>query len=128
GRRPRRARSQKALDTLVLASASARRRELLALLVADFKVIPSAIDEHLEPGPLPRAIARLAEQKARAVATKVPDAVVLAADTMVVIAGDALGKPVDTAEAAAMLGRLRGREHEVITGVAVLTRHDGRVR
>ena len=90
-------------------------------------MIPSSIDESLEPGPLPRAIARLAERKAMAVAAKVPDAVVLGADTMVVIDGDALGKPLDVAEAAAMLRRLRGREHEVITGVAVVTPRDGRV-
>ena len=61
-----------------------------------------------------------AEAKARAVAASVPKAVILAADTMVVIDGEALGKPEDTADAMAMLRRLRGREHEVMTGVAVI--------
>jgi len=112
----------------VLASASARRRELLARLGVDFQAIPSAIDETLEPGPLAPAITRLAERKARAVAAKTDADVVIAADTMVVIDGDALGKPADTVEAAAMLRRLREREHEVITGVAVVTPRDGRVR
>jgi septum formation protein len=111
----------------VLASASARRRKLLALLVPVFGVIPSEVDEQLEAGPLPSAIARLAERKARAVAGASPGAVVLGADTMVIIDGDALGKPADIPDALAMLRRLRGREHEVITGVAVVAA-DGSVR
>jgi len=105
---------------LVLASASPRRRELLQRLVGTFVVMPSAVDERLAPGALTEAIAELAEAKARAVAASVPKAVILAADTMVVIDGEALGKPEDTADAMAMLRRLRGREHEVMTGVAVI--------
>jgi septum formation protein len=105
---------------VVLASASPRRRELLRYLIPDFVAIPSAVDERLEPGPFTETIARLAEVKARAVAASVRDAVILAADTMVVLDGAALGKPVDTADAVAMLQRLRGRSHEVMTGVAVL--------
>ena len=105
---------------LVLASASPRRRELLRHLVADFVVIPSGVDEQLDAGPLTATIPQLAELKARAVAASYPDSVVLAADTMVVIDGEALGKPADTAAAVAVLQRLRGREHEVVTGVAVL--------
>ena len=105
---------------LVLASASPRRRELLQRLVRTFVVMPSAVDERLAPGALTEAIAELAEAKARAVAASVPKAVILAADTMVVIDGEALGKPEDTADAMAMLRRLRGREHEVMTGVAVI--------
>jgi septum formation protein len=108
---------------LVLASASPRRRELLQRLIGDFEVIPSAVDERLEPGPFTETIARLAELKARAVAASQPSRVVLAADTMVILDGEALGKPADAATAVAMLQRLRGREHEVMTGVAVL---DGR--
>lgn len=81
---------------------------------------PSAIDEDLEPGPLSTTVARLAERKGRAVAAGLAAGVVLAADTVVAIDGDALGKPRDADEARAMLRRLRGRGHEVVTGVAVL--------
>ena len=83
-------------------------------------MIPSAVEERLEPGPLTQTIARLAEVKARAVGASVTGSVILAADTMVVIDGEALGKPRDGVEAVAMLRRLRGRAHEVMTGVAVL--------
>jgi nucleoside triphosphate pyrophosphatase len=92
----------------------------LRRLVADFVVMPAEIEERLEPGPLPGAIARLAEAKARAVLATGSHAVVLGADTMVVVDGLALGKPGDAAEALAMLRRLRGRQHEVMTGVSVV--------
>lgn len=105
---------------VILASASPRRRELLRRLLPDFEVIASAVDETLHPGPLTDAVERLAEAKARAVAAACGDAVVLGADTIVVIDGDALGKPADGKEALAMLRRLRGRVHEVLTGVAVV--------
>ena len=82
--------------------------------------MPSAVDEHLEPGSLVAATAGLAERKARAVAAAHPEAVVLGADTIVVIDGDALGKPADASDAVAMLRRLRSRVHEVLTGVAVI--------
>ncbi len=72
------------------------------------------------PGEAPAAyVRRLAEAKATAVAQRHRDAMVLGADTTVVVDGDILGKPADAAEAAAMLGRLQGRAHEVLTGVAV---------
>jgi septum formation protein len=83
-------------------------------------VEPSAVDETLEPGPLSAAVGRLALRKARAVAARHPAAVVLGADTIVVIDGEALGKPSGREDAAAMLRRLRGRVHEVLTGVAVV--------
>ena len=83
-------------------------------------MVASAIDETLDDFPLPEAIARLALRKALTVAAARPDAVVLGADTEVVIDGQALGKPVDANAAAAMLRRLRGRTHEVMTGVAVV--------
>jgi septum formation protein len=90
--------------------------------------VPSDLDETLETGPLPEAVARLALSKARAVAGRVGSGVVLGADTVVAIDGQALGKPADAAEARAMLRRLRGREHEVITGVAVVAASTGRAR
>jgi septum formation protein len=111
---------------VILASASPRRRELLGRLCAEFEVAPSDIDEILEGAPSPGTVAALALAKARAVAARVTDGVVLAADTVVVIDGLALGKPVDVGDARAMLRRLRGREHDVITGVAVVEAETGR--
>jgi len=89
-------------------------------------VVPSEIDEALDEGPTPEAVARLAARKARAVAARVAEGVVLGADTVVVLDGEALGKPAGPEEARAMLQRLRGREHEVITGIAVVGAGQGR--
>jgi septum formation protein len=111
----------------VLASSSPRRRALLGYLVTEFDVIPSGADERLPPGPLLEAVARIAEVKGRAVAASLEAGIVLSADTMVVVDGDALGKPVDAADAAAMLHRLRGRAHDVMTGVAVVDAASGRI-
>jgi len=111
---------------VVLASASPRRRELLARLCAPFEVVPSDIDEILEGAPSETTVAALALAKARAVARRVGDGIVLGADTVVVIDGVALGKPLDDADARAMLRRLRGRAHDVITGVAVVDAATGR--
>lgn len=104
---------------ITLASASPRRRELLARLVPDFQVVPSDVDEALEHPVSPDNVAALALRKARAVAPRV-GGVVLAADTVVVVDGDPLGKPGDAEHARAMLRRLRGRPHIVITGLAVV--------
>ena len=111
---------------LILASASPRRRELLRRLGVEFEVVPSDIDEILEGSPSGETVAALALGKARAVAARVTDGVVLGADTVVVIDGVALGKPVDAEDARAMLRRLRGRGHDVITGVAVVEAGTGR--
>ena len=111
---------------LILASASPRRRELLASLGVSFEIVPSDADETLEPAPLPEAVARLALRKARVVASSRPAAVVLGADTIVVIDGRALGKPADPDDARAMLRTLRGRTHEVMTGIAVVEAATGR--
>ncbi len=89
-------------------------------------MVPSEIEETLETRPTPEAVARLAARKARAVAARVGDGVVLGADTVVVLEGEALGKPAGPEEARAMLRRLRGREHEVITGLAVIDAARGR--
>jgi septum formation protein len=98
----------------------------LRALCPDFTVLPSEVDEILVPGPLTDAVARLALAKARAVAARVGTGIVLGADTVVAIDGDALGKPAGPDEARAMLRRLRGRAHEVITGVAVVDAGTGR--
>ena len=106
---------------LVLASGSPRRRELLTDLGFDFEVAPSSVDEDAVTRSRPVALARaLARAKALDVASSHPDAAVLAADTVVVQRGVLLAKPADAAEARAMLDRLRGRPHRVITGVCVI--------
>ena len=103
---------------MVLASASPRRRQLLELLGLAPEVVPSDIDETWREGEGPAAHAeRLAREKAARRARA--GAVVIGADTIVVIDGAILGKPADAAEARAMLRRLAGREHEVFTAVAV---------
>jgi septum formation protein len=106
---------------LVLASASPRRRELLARAGLAFRVLPPDVDEGPLPGEAPPALAeRLARAKALAVAPRVPrGALVLGSDTVVVIEGEVLGKPRDASHAEALLARLVGRTHEVVTGVAV---------
>jgi septum formation protein len=106
---------------LVLASASPRRRELLALLDRPFEVVTVDVDER--PGPDERApdlVERLAVAKARAGHDLVPDAVVIGADTVVALDDEVLGKPRDRADAARMLRRLSGVTHRVLTGVAVV--------
>jgi len=104
----------------VLASASPRRRELLALLCDDVEVFVTEVDETPRPGEAPRSTAqRLAVDKARRAATQRPDALVIAADTVVDLDGRSLGKPADDHEARAMLRDLSGRTHRVHTGVAV---------
>jgi len=105
---------------VILASASPRRRELLRFICPDFDVVPSGVDETLDEAPSPEAAARLALRKARAVARRTGQGIVLAADTLVVVDGLALGKPSDAEDARAMLRRLSGRRHHVITGVAVI--------
>lgn len=110
---------------VILASQSPRRRELLRLIGVAHEVEPADIDETLLPGEVPLQHAeRLAQEKAHVIATRHPDAVVIAADTIVVLDGDVLGKPADVPEACAILGRLSGRTHTVHTAVAV--RYGGR--
>lgn len=109
------------MSTLVLASASPRRRELLGLLGVLFEVLPSDVDERRRPGERPVAyVDRLAREKAGRGASLRPGAIVLAADTCVVCEDAILDKPGDDAEAGtAALRRLSGRSHTVLTGVAV---------
>ncbi|ADL07504.1 Maf family protein [Thermosediminibacter oceani] len=106
---------------LILASASPRRRELLAQLGLDFKVIPSGIDEtSLTAGPPELVAVRLAEQKAADVAMRAGEGIVIGADTIVVVDDSILGKPKDENDARKMLTRLSGRWHRVYTGIAVI--------
>lgn len=105
--------------SLVLASASLRRAELLARVGAVLTVRPADLDETPAAGESPQAlVVRLADAKAAAVArTDRPDEIVLAADTEVVRDGRSFGKPSERADAVAMLRSLSGRSHEVVTGV-----------
>jgi septum formation protein len=105
---------------LVLASASPRRADLLRAAGIAFDVFPVDVDERFRNGEKPEhAVARLAEAKANVAAASHPDAIILGADTTVVIRGQALAKPVDAADAARMLRLLSGRTHEVLTGVCL---------
>jgi septum formation protein len=105
---------------LILGSASPRRKDLLAQLgVVPDAILPPDIDEDPKPRELPRPYcARLAREKAAAVAAD-PDDIVLCADTTVALGRRILGKPADAGEAAAFLTLLGGRRHQVITAVAV---------
>jgi septum formation protein len=105
---------------VVLASGSPRRHQLLSLIGIDHEVNPANIDETMRPREAPRRHAeRLAREKASIVAVRDPDLITIGADTVVVINRKVLGKPADTNDAARMLGMLSGREHTVITAVAV---------
>jgi len=105
---------------VILASQSPRRRELLTLVGIGHVVSPADIDESVMPdeAPVPHC-ERLARAKAHVLAARHPDAVVIAADTIVVLDGDILGKPRDAADARAMIARLSGRTHTVFTAMAV---------
>lgn len=108
-------------EAFILASGSPRRRELLRQLGFSFTVIPSRLEETNQRGMEPRGHATYyAKEKAREVAQRYPEQWVLAADTIVVVAEEILGKPVNVTEATAMLSRLSGRSHHVITGVCLL--------
>lgn len=106
---------------IVLASASPRRRMLLETLGLPHRIVPSAVDEVPDPGESPSAFARRAAlDKARAVFGIVPDAPVLAADTVVEVRGRILGKPRDDEDARRMLASLAGSTHRVHSGVALV--------
>lgn len=113
---------------MILASQSPRRIELMREAGFEFRVIPADIDEEPLPHEDPFALVeRLAHMKAMAVLSThaEPSEVVLAADTIVTIDGEILGKPKDAADAHAMLRRLSGRTHVVATGVCIARRADG---
>jgi septum formation protein len=107
---------------ITLASSSPRRRHLLEMLGIAHEVIPADVDERPRPGEEPEVMAvRLAAEKARSVWQRHPERPVLAADTVVVIGEEILGKPRDEADAQRMLALLSGRDHRVITAVALAT-------
>ena len=108
---------------IILASASPRREHLLREMGLRFTVVRPADVEELLGGAAPDVVAmQNAQRKARAVAGRHPDAMVIGADTIVVLNGKLFGKPRDIEDATQILGQLAGRAHEVITGVCVLHR------
>lgn len=107
--------------TVILASSSPRRRELLKGMGVDFTVISPEVDERAEGEPGQVALL-LAQRKARAVCALHPSELVVAADTLVSVDGQALGKPRDAGEARRMLHLLSGRAHDVFTGVCLACR------
>jgi septum formation protein len=115
---------------LILASSSPRRAEILANAGLPFSVLSSAVDESPYPGEAPEALVqRLANAKADlVVARAVGPAIVLAADTVVVLEDKILGKPGSIEDARHMLQRLSGRAHSVLTGVALIRLPDGERR
>ena len=109
--------------TLILASGSPRRRELLQQLRLRFDVMTSEVEEiRGDDEPVEGYVERLAREKAAAVATRRPEAWVIAADTVVWLDGTILEKPADFADAVRMLRSIAGREHVVYTGTAL--RHE----
>ena len=108
------------MSRIILASGSPRRKSLLGSIGLEFEVYCPDIDETYHDGETPAEYTlRLAESKAMAGAREYPGCVIIAADTIVVTDGEILGKPSNREDAVRMLGMLSGREHEVITGVAV---------
>lgn len=110
-----------AKKTIILASASPRRRELLSLIFSDFEVHPSTFDEASVPQELAPSdhVTYSARSKAAEVCNHHPEALVIAADTIVVVDNQILGKPVNQDDAHRMLQALSGQTHQVYTGIAV---------
>src|SRR2546428_52709 len=104
---------------IVLASGSPRRRQLLEMIGLEFRVVPPDVDEALGPSEQPEGyVTRLAREKATTVARRERGAIVLAADTTVVLRGVIFGKPASPEEAAEMLRQLEGRKHQGMTAGA----------
>lgn len=106
---------------IILASKSPRRKELLGKIVKSFQIVDSGVDEARIRAKSPLLFAKkAAATKAKAVAEKHKDAIVIGADTIVVLGNKILGKPKDKKDALAMLKSLSGTTHKVITGIAVI--------
>ncbi|MGC8762578.1 MAG: Maf family protein [Acidobacteriota bacterium] len=110
------------MTEVILASRSPRRRDLLDLLGVPHRVVPSGIPESPLPGEVPEeTVVRLASEKAESVLKEAPPgALVIGADTVVVLDGEVLGQPRSEWEARGMLRRLQGRSHTVLTGLCLL--------
>lgn len=113
-------------DGLILASASPRRQQLFSLLGVPFTSLTAGVQEHRAHDEEPEEmVCRLSLAKAEALAEDHPERLIVAADTIVVLDGQVLGKPADADEAVAMLQRLQGREHLVFSGLAALSLSTG---
>jgi septum formation protein len=109
------------MPPLILASASPRRAELLRQLELEFEVMPGDAKEVFDEQLSPLELCQLnAHRKARTVAKKIPDALVLGADTLVFLGLEIFGKPDNLADARRMLAQLQGRTHQVVTGVSLI--------
>lgn len=109
------------MQQIILASGSPRRREILELLGLEFEVVESGFDEEIVPQEeAVEMVEELALQKALTVAKRYPDAIVIGGDTTVELGGEILGKAENEEEAKVMFGKLLGKTHRVVTGVAVV--------
>ncbi len=108
-------------DELVLASTSSARRALMEGLGLPFRAVAPEVEEVVAPGtPASHAVALLAERKARAVYARFPRALIIGSDQLVSLQGQPLGKPPDAAAARAQLASLRGKTHDIFTGVSII--------
>ena len=108
------------MKKIVLASGSPRRRELLTQIGISFEVVKAEGEEKIMTDDPEEAVKELAMQKAQEVADRVDADVVIGADTVVAVDGEIMGKPKDPEDAVRMIHRIQGRDHEVLTGVAVI--------
>lgn len=112
----------KSTTTMILASKSPRRIELMALAGFDFKSVPATGEENIPDGILPcDAVLMLSRQKAQEIAEKYPDETVIGADTVVALDNEIMGKPKNEQDAFDMLKKLSGKTHSVLTGVCVIS-------
>ncbi len=116
------------MTTVILASQSPRRRELLTQIGVPFEAWPADVDETVHSGEAPESfVRRVALEKARTIAVSCPEAIVLGSDTAVVLGDHIFGKPQDADDAERMLTALSGRTHQVMTAVAIVCPHGERV-
>lgn len=112
---------------IILASASPRRRELLAQMGLSFEVMPSTKEEKMIEAEASKVVESLSSQKAEDIAQQINgDATIIGSDTIVVCDGEIMGKPHSKEEAFSMISRLQGRKHQVYTGVTVIDRISGK--
>lgn len=115
------------MKQIILASASPRRRELLAQIGLDFTVLPASGEEKLTKQIPSEIVEELSSQKAEAVAEQISDGIIIGADTVVCQNGEIMGKPKDEADALRMLRQLQGEMHSVFTGVTLIVKENGSV-
>ena len=117
------------MPKFILASQSPRRAQLLRQLGIEFDTIPSNVDESLIPRVKPVAyVKKLASMKAKAVAKKVKEGIIISADTMVVLDGKLIGKPKDMSDASATIRSLSGKVHLVVSGVCIMDKSTGKTK